>query len=381
MEVKTRAQEGIDERHARSCVSRTGGRCSCTPAYQAHVWDGRSKKRIRKTFHTLTEAKAWRQDAAGALRKGLLRASDGRTVRQVADQWIVDARSGLIRNRSGDVYKPSAVRAYEASLRLRVYPKLEHRKFSQVQRSDVQDLVDELHKNGLNASTVLCSILPLKAMYRRAAARGEVAVNPTTGLIMPAVRGKRDRIVSPKHAARLLKALPAGDQPIWATAMYAGLRAGELRALRWEDVSFLEGVIHVRRGWDLVEGEITPKSRTGVRKVPMPSVLRGYLEALYKAAGDQVLVFGKGSKPYVPRSLSDRAAAAWTAAKLDGLTLHECRHTYASFMIAAGANAKAISTYLGHANIAITMDRYGHLMPGNEAQAAGLLDTFLKAAA
>ncbi len=60
--------------------------------------------------------------------------------------------------------------------------------------------------------------------------------------------------------------------------------------------------------------------------------------------------------------------------------MHECRHTYASFMIAAGANAKALSTYLGHATIAITMDRYGHLMPGNEAEAAELLDAFLTGA-
>jgi integrase len=50
-------------------------------------------------------------------------------------------------------------------------------------------------------------------------------------------------------------------------------------------------------------------------------------------------------------------------------------------MIAAGANAKAISTYLGHANIATTMDRHGHLMPGNELEAAELLDAFRAAAA
>jgi integrase len=46
-------------------------------------------------------------------------------------------------------------------------------------------------------------------------------------------------------------------------------------------------------------------------------------------------------------------------------------------MITAGVNAKALSTYMGHANISITLDRYGHLMPGNEAEAAGLLDAFL----
>ena len=49
-------------------------------------------------------------------------------------------------------------------------------------------------------------------------------------------------------------------------------------------------------------------------------------------------------------------------------------------MIAAGVNAKALSTYMGHANIGITLDRYGHLMPGNEAEAAGLLDVYLNRA-
>ena len=53
------------------------------------------------------------------------------------------------------------------------------------------------------------------------------------------------------------------------------------------------------------------------------------------------------------------------------------RHTFASLMIGAGVNAKAIATYMGHASITITLDRYGHLMPGDEEQAAGLLDDFL----
>ncbi len=57
--------------------------------------------------------------------------------------------------------------------------------------------------------------------------------------------------------------------------------------------------------------------------------------------------------------------------------LYECRHRFASLMIAAGVNAKALSTCMGHANIATTLDRYGHLMPGNEDEAAQLLDAYL----
>ena len=64
---------------------------------------------------------------------------------------------------------------------------------------------------------------------------------------------------------------------------------------------------------------------------------------------------------------------------LERITLHECRHTYASLMIAAGVNAKALSVFMGHSNISITLDRYGHLMPGTEAEAATLLDAYLAA--
>jgi len=109
----------------------------------------------------------------------------------------------------------------------------------------------------------------------------------------------------------------------------------------------------------------------------MAAILRTHLEALYARKGGDGYVFAVTERPFSRSWVSLRAKAAWKAANLEGLTLHECRHTFASFMIAAGVNAKALSTYMGHANIAVTMDRYGHLMPGNEAEAAELLDAFL----
>jgi integrase len=62
---------------------------------------------------------------------------------------------------------------------------------------------------------------------------------------------------------------------------------------------------------------------------------------------------------------------------LTPIGLHECRHSYAVYMIAAGINSRALSTYIGHSSITITLDRYGHLLPGNETQAAQLLDNWL----
>ena len=72
-----------------------------------------------------------------------------------------------------------------------------------------------------------------------------------------------------------------------------------------------------------------------------------------------------------------RAERSWRSAGLKPIGLHECRHTCASYFIAAGVNAKTLSTFLGHASITVTLDRYGHLFPGSEAEAAGLLDAYL----
>src|SRR4051794_39532382 len=74
-------------------------------------------------------------------------------------------------------------------------------------------------------------------------------------------------------AEALLSSLDGEDRALFATAIYAGLRRGELTALRWADVDLAAGVIRVRRGWDQIEGEIAPKSREGRRNVPVPAPL------------------------------------------------------------------------------------------------------------
>lgn len=365
---------GIRQRHGNRCSGQ--GRCKCP--YEASVYSARDDRKIRKTFSTLAAAKAWRDDAQGAVRRNQLRAPTPTTITDAGEQWLEGARAGLIRTRSGDPYKPSAIRSYEAALRLRVQPVLGRAKVSAVTRTDLQDFVDRLVASGTAPSTIGVTILPLRAIYKRAVARGEVAINPTTGLSMPAVRGGRDRIASPEECAKLLDALSEQDRPIWATAMYAGLRRGEIMALRVEDIDLGAGVIRVSRGWDTVEGVIATKSGKE-RKVPIAGVLRAHLAAHLLTLGRRDgLVFGVSEvSPFNPHRLSDRAATAWKRAKLEGITLHECRHTFASLMIAAGVNAKALSTYMGHANITITYDRYGHLMPGNEDEAAGMLDAYL----
>ncbi|MFN8164214.1 MAG: tyrosine-type recombinase/integrase [Solirubrobacterales bacterium] len=92
----------------------------------------------------------------------------------------------------------------------------------------------------------------------------------------------------------------------------------------------------------------------------------------------EALVFGRpDGRPLAADALIERSRKRWQARGLCPIGLHECRHTYAAFMIAAGVNAKALSAYMGHSSITMTLDRYGHLTPGNEEEAAGMLERYL----
>jgi len=103
---------GVEKRHLKACASHQGKRCSCDPSYRAVVFDSVTGRKATKTFATEKEALTWREAMYGELRAGRLRAADPVTVRQVCERWLEDAEAGVVRNRSGDVYKPSAVRSY-----------------------------------------------------------------------------------------------------------------------------------------------------------------------------------------------------------------------------------------------------------------------------
>jgi integrase len=375
--------EGITTRHSRSCATKRGGdRCSCSPSYMPWV------------PHPHEAGEALRQDnqepvGGEGLARGCTESAKAKdtsaptkqTVKEAAEAMLEAAESGQVRNRSGDPYKPSVIRSYRGSLRRYVLPEIGQVRLSELTRNHVQDLADSLLAEDFKASTVRNAIIPLRVIYRRAVQRGDVAINPTTDLDLPAVRGGRDRIASPEEAARLIAALPSDLQAVWSTAFYGGLRRGELRALRWEHVDLAGGVIRVEQSWDHKEGAVPPKSHKGRRRVPIPAGLRDALTEHRMATWPDGFVFGKEpERVFGVTSLAERADRAWKAAGLDRLTPHEARHTYASLMIAAGVNAKALSEFMGHSSIQVTLDLYGHLMPGAEDEAASLLDALLAGA-
>ena len=381
---------GIRVRHSRTCRS-PERRCNCTPSYEASVFSVRDGRKIRKSFPTLASAKGWRSDASSALRKGTMRAPTQQTLRDASESWLAAAGSGEIRSRNRRPYKPSTLRGYRHDLERYVYPDLGACKLADVTHDDLQALVDRLLSTGSSGSKARNVLVPLQALYRRH--RRQVPVDPTEGLDLPESGARRERVASPTEAARLLDALPEDDRALWATAFYAGLRRGELRALRNDDVDLAENVIHVRHGWDDVTGEIDPKSEKGARRVPLPALLRRHLLEHRARTGRRGRICSSAGRPVIrsPRRTSETGHArrgqrpvvgeffAGRSADLEPIGLHECRHTYVSLMHAAGVPLERIGDYVGHSSSYMT-DRYRHLIEGQRDEDAARFDSLLTGA-
>lgn len=375
---------GVYRVHRRSCIVRE--ECKCPPAYQAVVSVFREGKRIpvRKHFESIKAACQWRQDASSAARVGKLTVPTRTTLWEAAQDLIDGMRTGRIYDRSGRPYKPSTVRGYVTHLRTYILPALGGQRLSTITRRDLQQLLERLHGEPLNlsASTLHNIACPLQVIFGRALHDEQLAVDPTIGLRLPAARGKRDRIASPEEARALLDALPECDRALWATAFYAGLRRGELQALRWRNVDFDQRVIRVESSWDQVAGQIDVKTDAGRRAPPIADPLRRELAAHKLRTGrtEDDLVFGRtAAAAFVPSTVRTRALEAWTAAELEPIGLHEARHCAASFFIASGMEAKRLSVYMGHSDIRVTYNTYGHLMPGGLDEDADRLSAFLAA--
>jgi integrase len=274
--------EGLPAHSQRCASKRTGGACDCDPPWEAWVWSTFDKKKIRKTLATKREATKWRRRTLGLAEAGQLRAPVRITLSETAYTWLEMARAGEILTRSGRHYKPATLRTIEQDFRLRLIPELGTHFMSDIERSDLQSRVS-VWQSELSPAKVHACINAARVLYRDfdliTGTDNPLVTNPTDGLRLPSVpTGGRDRIATAEEARRLIAALPPAEAVLWATALYSGMRFGELRALRAENIDFAHKRIKVLAGWDAFEGEIDPKTEKGKRN----TVIVGLLDTLLR---------------------------------------------------------------------------------------------------
>jgi Phage integrase family len=245
------------------------------------------------------------------------------------------------------------------------------------------------HSRGLAGRRSSLPRCPQRSCASRNTPRALTAFRASRRSATASVRSCRSWVDRPERVARALAALDGVDRGPWTVALYAGLRVGEIQALRWADVDFDRGVLRVERAWDRKAGPIAPKSRAGRRTVPMSMLVRRELRELQLRSGRRGgdLVFGRTAElAFVPQVLHRHSKAAWDEVGLtaewaaDGMArpgLHDAGHhclTHWGRVWDIGRLHQAS----GHSDIRQTQ-RYLHVPPDRDAEDAARLDAYLGA--
>jgi integrase len=289
--------------------------------------------------------------------------------------------------------KYSTVKGYDSIMRIHLGPLMD-RQIDQIARTEIKDLIYTKLKDGLAPATVSRIKALISGVLSHALEDSLISANPASRLGRQ-IKGKdRKADINPltrEEAKALLETAAEHYRryyPFFLCALRTGMRLGELRGLEWGDLDFQSGFIEVRRAY--VKGQITTPKNHKVRRVDMSPQLAETLKELRTERKREALAKGWSEVPervfvneagQVIDEWNLRARVfykALTKAGLRRIRIHDLRHTYASQLIQNGESLAYVRDQLGHKSIQITVDIYGHLVPGANRQAVAKLDdTFL----
>jgi integrase len=380
-------------------------------AWVLDYFDQNRKRRLR-TFDRKQDAERFEANTRVEIGKGIHVADrDSITVKQAGEMWLAECRA--------EDLERTTVEQYDQHLRLHIVPLIGAEKLSQLNIPIISAFRARLRDEGRSPAMVRGVIGSLGSMIALAQQRGRAAHNPVRDL-KRARRGK-GQATQQRHKPKLKIGvdIPTRDEvrsllanakgrwrPLLMVAVVTGLRASELRGLRWDDVDLdaKKPELQVRQRADKFGVIGSPKSAGGYRTIPLPpdtvQVLRKWKlicpkkKEHKKDPGKLWLVFPNGAGNVeltgniIKRGLIPTVIAAGLVVpvldqnnrpkrddegkpifepKYTGM--HSLRHFFASWCINRKVDgghelpAKIVQERLGHSNIAITLDTYGHLFP------------------
>jgi integrase len=337
-------------------------------------------KRRQKTFATRKAAVAWLVETHHDVGRGVhTPSSTSITIAEAGELWLAQgAADGLER---------STLAQYHSHLEWHIRPLIGAVKLAGFTPAMVPTFRNELIAGGRSPALVRKVIVSLGSILANAMTAGKVARNvvrdqsrETRRHNRLAKRHTRQKTVGEdipsKDEIRAMLAHARGRwRPLIVTAIFTGLRASELRGLRWADVDLDRAELEVRQRADEWGALGSPKSHAGKRTVPLAPVvvntLREWKLACPKGPAGLVFPNSRG-RPQALRTIHrdglaplQRAAGVTDGGK-SKYGMHAFRHAAASLFIEQGLSPKRIQALLGHSSIQMTFDTYGHLFPAPE---------------
>lgn len=345
--------------------------------------DGKERSR---TFRTKKEAERHERNHHAAVDAGTW--IDPRAGRTTLEAWAAEWQRTVVHLR------PKTRASYASNLRNHILPPLGEQELAKLTpaqlRAWLSDLTIKEGRGGkpLSPATVAQAYRTLNRLLAAAVDDELIGRNPLGGVKPPRVEERPMRFLTHEEVALLAGVVDRRYRALVLVAAYTGLRAGELFALQRQHVDLLRRTITVTDQVQYLAGAhvvSSPKSSAGRRSVSMPTMVAEALDAHLRTLDDQSadgLIFPAPTGGYL-HAQNFRKRTWLPAVKKAGLAplrLHDLRHTCASLAIAAGADVKVLQRMLGHASAALTLDRYGHLLPGQAESVAERLDEMARAA-
>jgi integrase len=249
-----------------------------------------------------------------------------------------------------------------------------------ISQRDVRAWVADLSAGPLAPATVQKAYQLLGKVMGAAVDAGMLAQSPCRRVPLPKVEREEMRFLTPAEVATLADAIQPRYRALVLVGAYGGLRIGELAGLRRSRVDLLRGTVTVAEIVVEVRGVLhmgPPKTRASRRTVGLPRFVVEELAAHLDSPGDPehfVFTAPQGGPLRVTAFRARVWRPATRAAGLDGLRIHDLRHTAVALWIAAGANPKEVAARAGHASVSFTLDRYGHLYPEADSALRDRLD-------
>lgn len=271
--------------------------------------------------------------------------------------------------------EPQSVDTYRRDFENHLREQLGSKPLAKIVREDYEAIVAAMVKgygrcpNGYAPKTIqnVTRLASRIHNYGRGRSPQWCATNPAEGVELPKVeQGEDVAHLTQGEVSKLLAAIDPDssdwallDYALWLTATMAGLRQGELIALRRRDLKWLESKISVRKNQTRKHGERTPKSRASRRDVPLPDPLAVVLDRLLEASkfqADDALIFGnpETGEAISPKAMNERLKAAATAAGIRSISFHGLRHTFGTQCARAGVPMRTLQQWMGHARIVTT---------------------------
>ncbi len=328
-------------------------------------WTGEKKQKLKRGFRTKKEALEYETEY-----KRKASADMDMELGSFVEIYFEDKKNEL---------KPNSIRNKKYMIATHIIPYFGSRKMNDVLPADIIQWQNAIHEKNLSNTYERMLQNQITALFNHAQKIYNLQNNPCKKVRK---MGKTDadkmEFWTKAEYDQFISVIdPESDNFLMAEILFwTGMREGEMLALNPGDIDLSSNVIHISKTYYRAEKRdiiTTPKTDTSIRSITIPEFLkeeiRAYLNRCYALPDDERLF------PIVARTLQKRMTAFMEKAGVKKIRIHDFRHSHVAYLINQGVQPLIIKERLGHKDIKITLNTYGHLYPSQQKEVADLLDT------